>query len=100
MYVKQNGDVYPCCQSYMLDGAPVGNIGAESLFQILNSDEMQRLRSLHAAKRGGEIDMCSKCCTTIPHPMLAAGSLVLHGKTVRKLLPAVERLQYLFTPSK
>ena len=24
MYVKQNGDVYPCCQSYMLDGAPLG----------------------------------------------------------------------------
>ena len=27
MYVKQNGDVYPCCQSYTLDGGPVGNIG-------------------------------------------------------------------------
>ena len=27
MYVKQNGDVYPCCQSYMLDGAPVGKSG-------------------------------------------------------------------------
>ena len=25
MYVKHNGDVYPCCQSYMLDGAPVGD---------------------------------------------------------------------------
>ncbi len=25
MYVKQNGDVYPCCQSYMLDGKPLGN---------------------------------------------------------------------------
>ena len=24
MYVKQNGDVYPCCQSYMLDGEPRG----------------------------------------------------------------------------
>ena len=26
VYVKHNGDVYPCCQSYMLDGAPAGNI--------------------------------------------------------------------------
>ena len=24
VYVKHNGDVYPCCQSYMLDGAPIG----------------------------------------------------------------------------
>ncbi len=100
MYVKQNGDVYPCCQSYMLDGAPVGNIGTEPLFRIFNSESMQRMRELHAAKRGGEIEMCSKCCTTIPHPLLAAGSMVLHGKTVRKLVPVVERLQGLFTPSK
>src|SRR5580704_8030616 len=28
MYVKHSGDVYPCCQSYMLDGEPVGHIGA------------------------------------------------------------------------
>src|SRR5437660_575611 len=26
MYVKQDGNVYPCCQSYMLDGAPVGDL--------------------------------------------------------------------------
>ena len=31
MYVKHNGDVYPCCQSYMLDGQPVGNIGGQPL---------------------------------------------------------------------
>src|ERR1035438_10497480 len=31
MYVKQNGDVYPCCQSYMLDGAPLGNLADQSL---------------------------------------------------------------------
>jgi radical SAM protein with 4Fe4S-binding SPASM domain len=95
MYVKQNGDVYPCCQSYMLDGAPVGNLGSESLVQIWNSGAMQELRRLHATGRGGEIDMCSRCCTTIPHPALVTGSLILHGRTVRRLLPLVERLTYL-----
>jgi radical SAM protein with 4Fe4S-binding SPASM domain len=95
MYVKQNGDVYPCCQSYMLDGAPVGNIGEEPLTQIWNSEAMQEMRRLHGSGRGGEIAMCSRCCTTIPHPALVTGSLVLHGKTVRRLLPVVERLTYL-----
>jgi radical SAM protein with 4Fe4S-binding SPASM domain len=94
MYVKQNGDVYPCCQSYMLDGRPVGNIGEMPLVEIWNSEEMRRMRSLHAKRRGGEVDVCSRCCTTIPHPALVAGSLLLHGRTVRRLLPAIERLAY------
>jgi radical SAM protein with 4Fe4S-binding SPASM domain len=94
LYVKQNGDVYPCCQSYMLDGGPVGNIGTQSLPEIWNSDEMQRMRELHVARRAGEIDVCARCCTTIPNAALVAGSLLLHGRTVRKLLPWVERLVY------
>jgi radical SAM protein with 4Fe4S-binding SPASM domain len=95
MYIKQNGDVYPCCQSYMLDGKPVGHIGDQPLFEIWNSAEMERMRALHTSGRGGEVDICSRCCTTIPHPALVAGSLMLHGKTVRRLLPLVERMTYL-----
>jgi len=95
LYIKQNGDVYPCCQSYMLNGAPVGSLEKQPLFEIWNSEEMQRMRRLHAGGRAGEIDICSRCCTTIPHPALVAGSLILHGRTVRRLLPAIERLTYL-----
>jgi radical SAM protein with 4Fe4S-binding SPASM domain len=97
MYVKQNGDVFPCCQSYIMGGDPtaVGNLEHSSLGDIWNSDEMQRMRRLHVTGRAGEIDVCAKCCTTIPHPLLVVGSLLLHGKTVRRLLPVVERMTYL-----
>ncbi|MBI3210188.1 MAG: radical SAM protein [Candidatus Solibacter usitatus] len=95
MYVKHNGDVYPCCQSYMLDGQPLGNVVSDSLPRIFNSAEMQRMRKLHVEGRAAEISICSRCCTTIPHPVLVAGSLLLHAETVRKLLPLVERLTYL-----
>ncbi|HYM09112.1 MAG TPA: radical SAM protein [Bryobacterales bacterium] len=94
MYVKQDGSVYPCCQSYMLGGSPVGHVAEDSLGQIWNSDEMRRMRRLHARGQAGAIDICSRCCTTIPHPALVAASLVLHGSTVRRLLPAIERLAY------
>lgn len=94
-YIKQNGDVYPCCQSYMLDGAPLGNMAARPLREIWNSEAMQDLRRMHAQGRAGDVDMCARCCTTIPHPALAAGSLLLHARTVRRLLPAIERLTYL-----
>jgi radical SAM protein with 4Fe4S-binding SPASM domain len=95
MYVKHNGDVYPCCQSYMLDGAPVGRIGETPLTEIFNGPAMQQMRLLHVQGRAGEIGICSRCCTTIPHPLLVAGSLIFHGRTVRSLLPWVERLVYL-----
>jgi radical SAM protein with 4Fe4S-binding SPASM domain len=95
VYVKENGDVYPCCQSYMLDGKPLGRIGEQPLVEIWNAPAIQQMRELHARGRGGEVDICARCCTTIPHPVLVAGSLVLHGKTVRRMLPVVERLTYL-----
>jgi radical SAM protein with 4Fe4S-binding SPASM domain len=94
MYVKQDGRVFPCCQSYMLDGAPVGDLNEQPLDEIFNSEEMRRLRRLHAAGQASEIDMCARCCTAIPHPLLVAGSLMLHGKWVRRALPVIERLVY------
>lgn len=94
LYIKHNGDVYPCCQSYMLGGKPVGRIGERPMAEIWNAPEMERMRRLHVEGRAGEIGICSRCCTTIPHPLLVAGSLVFHGRTVRRLLPWIERLAY------
>ncbi len=95
MYVKWNGDAYPCCQSYMLGGEPVGNVLESPLAAIFDSRSMKRMRRLHVAGRAGEIGICSRCCTTIPHPLLVAGSLLFPAGAVRRLLPAMERLIYL-----
>ncbi len=92
LYVRYNGDVHPCCQSYMLGGQAVGRIGEQPLARIVNSEAMQRMRRAHAEGRGGEIEVCARCRASIPHPVLAAGSLLLHGRTVRRLLPLVERV--------
>jgi radical SAM protein with 4Fe4S-binding SPASM domain len=94
LYIKHNGDVYPCCQSYMLGGRPVGRVGERPLAEIWNAPEMEHMRRLHVEGRAGEIEICSRCCTTIPHPLLVAGSLVVHGRTVRRLLPWIERVAY------
>jgi radical SAM protein with 4Fe4S-binding SPASM domain len=94
VYVKHDGRVFPCCQSYMLDGEPIGRLPEQTLDEINNSDEMRRLRRLHAEGRASEIDMCGRCCVAIPHPLLVAGSLILHGKWVRRVVPIVERMVY------
>lgn len=95
MYVRWNGDVYPCCQSYALDGAPIGRIGEQSLQQMWNTDTIRHMRRLHAAGRAADHEVCARCVTTIPHPALVIGSLIIHGKFVRRLLPVIERLTYL-----
>lgn len=92
LYVKHKGDVYPCCQSYMLGGRAAGRIGEQPLAEIWNSPELRRMRRLHALRRSGEIEVCSRCLITIPHPLLVAGSLILHGRMVRRALPLTERL--------
>ena len=91
-YVKHDGRVYPCCQSYMLDGEPIGNLNEQPLVQISNSPQMRELRRIHATGKGGKVDMCSRCCTSIPHPVLVTASLMLHGKWVRRAIPVVERI--------
>lgn len=92
LYVRYNGDVHPCCQSYLLGGQPLGRIGRESLAELWNSPRMAGMRQLHAQGRGGEIEICARCRAATPHPLLVAGSLLLHGRLVRRLLPRVERL--------
>ena len=94
MYVKHDGRVFPCCQSYALDGEPVGDLREQPLEDIFNSDEMRRLRRAHAQGRAMEIDMCARCSTPLPHPLLVAASLLVHGKWVRRAMPVVERLIY------
>ncbi len=54
MYVKHDGRVFPCCQSYMLDGAPVGDLRTQSLEEIFNSDEMRRCGACTPQGRAGE----------------------------------------------
>jgi hypothetical protein len=67
--------------------------GRAGVAEIFNSEEMRRLRRLHAAGRAGEIDMRARCCTAIPSAT-GAGSLLLHGKWVRRAMPLIERLVY------
>jgi len=94
MYIKHDGRVFPCCQSYALDGEPIGDLREQSLEEIFNSDEMRTLRRAHALGRAAEIDMCARCSTPLPHPWLVAASLMVHGKWVRRAMPVVERLIY------
>jgi radical SAM protein with 4Fe4S-binding SPASM domain len=90
--VGYNGDVYPCCTSYSIGGAPAGRLGDKSLPEVWNSERMQHARRLHSIGRGREVDWCTNCSVMLPHPVLAAGSLVLPTDAFRKVLISTEQL--------
>ena len=73
----------------------VGNIGEQPLVEIWNAEAMQRMRRLHATRPRRRNRYLRALLHHHPAPRLVAGSLLLHGKTVRRLLPVVERLTYL-----
>ena len=45
---------------------------------------MRRMRRLHITGQSRRDRHLLRCLTTIPHPILVAGSLLLHGKWVRR----------------
>ena len=92
---EHDGRVFPVLPKLLARRRAGGrDLRTESLSTIFNSDEKEcaACGGCTAQGRGAEIDMCSRCSTPIPHPALAAASLLVHGKWVRHALPWVERL--------
>lgn len=90
LYVRYDGLAYPCC--YMYDEPPVGDLKKQSVMEVWNSGEMVKLREAHLRGDLSEYPICQKC--QAPRPSLAAlyGSLMLDSLTVRKAVPAMEKL--------
>jgi hypothetical protein len=55
-----NGKVTVCCQDY--DGKlEVGDLTKQSIQEVWNSEEFQRIRTLHLSEKGDLIDFCRNC---------------------------------------
>lgn len=89
LVVRYDGVVFPCCWSY--GALPVGDLRRQTLDQVWNSDEMVRLRSLHAQGRGAEIPACRDCSLVQPGRLALLGAFLLDGYWVRRLLPLKEK---------
>jgi radical SAM protein with 4Fe4S-binding SPASM domain len=61
-FVDKFGNVYPCP---MMTDTKLGNIRHQSLDEIWNSDEYNKLRHLLDRRNKGEVDLeiCESCCT-------------------------------------
>ncbi|HYR90198.1 MAG TPA: radical SAM protein [Terriglobia bacterium] len=90
LYVRYDGLAYPCC--YMYDEKPVGDLKKQSVMEVWNSPAMVQLRGAHLTGDLSPYPICQTC--QAPRPSLAAmyGSLMLNSLTVRKAVPAMEKL--------
>jgi len=90
MYVRYDGLAYPCC--YMWEAPPVGDLKKQSVMEVWNSDGMIALREAHLRGDLSNYHACQVCQAARPSPVAFYGSLALNSLTVRKAVPAMEKL--------
>jgi MoaA/NifB/PqqE/SkfB family radical SAM enzyme len=90
LYVRYDGLAYPCC--YMYDEPPVGDLRTQSVMEVWNSPAMVKLREAHLTGDLRDYPICVNC--QAPRPSLASlyGSFAFDSLTVRKAVPAMEKL--------
>lgn len=90
LYVRYDGLVYPCC--YMYDEPPIGDLKKQSVMEVWNGPEMVKLREAHLKGDLSEYPVCQTCQAARPSLAAMYGSLMLDSFTVRKAVPAMEKL--------
>jgi MoaA/NifB/PqqE/SkfB family radical SAM enzyme len=90
LYVRYDGLAFPCC--YMYDEPPLGDLKTQSVMEVWNSDAMVKLREAHLKGDVSEYPLCVTCEAARPTLATFYGSLVLDSLTVRKAVPAMEKL--------
>ncbi len=68
-----------CCQSYMLDGEPVGRIGDRPLKEIFDGETMRLMRRLHADGVPATLRSARSAARRFRIPCWWPGSLLFHG---------------------
>jgi radical SAM protein with 4Fe4S-binding SPASM domain len=90
LYVRYDGMAYPCC--YMWKEPPVGDLKKQSVMEVWNSERMVDLRKAHLSGDVSAYPACQNCQAARPSLPAFYGSLAFNSLTVRKAVPAMEKL--------
>jgi MoaA/NifB/PqqE/SkfB family radical SAM enzyme len=90
LYVRYDGLAYPCC--YVYDEQPVGDLKTQSVMDVWNSPAMVKMREAHLQGDFRDYPRCVSCQAARPGRAAFYGSLVVNSLTVRKAVPAMEKL--------
>ena len=87
LVARYNGDVYSC-YPIAEHGEPLGNLASSTLSDLWESTQITSLRSLHVANRPEQNPHCAQCPAARPRLPFVV------GKTVRRLVPRMEKLAH------
>jgi radical SAM protein with 4Fe4S-binding SPASM domain len=90
VHINYEGDFRPCCHMYETE--PVGNVADASVFELWNSEKMNRLREAHLKGDLEEYPACRDCHAPNPRFPAIAGSFLVDTFELRKWIPKAEKL--------
>jgi len=76
----------------MYDEPPVGDLKKQSVMEVWNSETMIKLRKAHINGDLSAYPICQTCQAARPSRAAFYGSVALNSLTVRKAVPAMEKL--------
>ena len=79
-------------RGYMYDEPPIGDLKTQGVMEVWNSPEMVKLREAHLSGDVSAYPICVNCEAARPAPATFYGSLMFSSLTVRKAVPAMEKL--------
>ena len=88
--INYKGDFFPCC--HMWQSEPIGNITDQSLFELWNSKEIQRLRQAHLSGDLSDYPDCQNCHAPNPRLPVILGSFMVDLFRIRQWIPKMEKV--------
>lgn len=90
VHINYQGDFRPCCHMYNTE--PIGNVNNHSVYELWNSEKMNRLRRAHLEGDLSAFPDCQNCHAPNPRlPVIVASYLVDMFK-IRQWIPRAEKM--------
>ncbi len=88
--INYKGDFYPCCHTWRSE--PFGNVYEQSVYDLWNSEAMQKMRQAHLDGDLSDYPDCQDCHAPNPRLPVILGSFMVDMFKVRKWIPKMEKM--------
>ena len=88
--VNYKGEFFPCCHTWQTE--PIGNVRDSSVYDLWNSERMERMREAHLKGDLTDYPECQDCHAPNPRLPVILGSFMVDTLKVRRWIPRMEKL--------